>query len=230
MSNLPAVMPTDAYLAEIQAIFREKGRPERAQGQMRYMRNQFDFFGLANPEMQAVSRDFIRGHGIPEGGELWALARACFDCAEREMQYFAIFVLERVAKQQPDDFILLLEELITTKSWWDTVDWLAKLVGMHFRKFPGQVLPVTSRWMASGNIWLQRVCLIFQLSYRDKTDFELMKKYILELADSREFFLQKGAGWALRQYARTDPQGVKSFIEQHPELPALTRREGLKRR
>lgn len=229
MTNMPAVLPTDAYLAEIQALFREKGRPERAQGQMRYMRNQFEFFGLANPEMQAVSGGFIREHGIPEGEELRALARACFGCAEREMQYFAIFLLERVVKQQPDDFILLLEELITTKSWWDTVDWLAKLVGLHFRRFPAQVLPLTSRWMASGNIWLQRVCLIFQLSYREKTDFELLKKHILALAASREFFLQKGAGWALRQHARTDPQGVKSFIEQHPELPALTRREGLKR-
>lgn len=226
---MPAAISTDAYLAPLQALFREKGSPERAQGQMRYMRNQFDFFGLPNPEMKAISKAFIQGHGIPAGKGLGDLVRTCFDCAEREMQYFAIFLLERVAKQQPEDFILLLEELITTKSWWDTVDWLAKLVGIYFKKFPDQVLPVTSRWMASGNYWLQRVCLIFQLSYREKTDFGLMKKYILALADSREFFLQKGAGWALRQYARTDPQAVKSFIEQHPELPALTRREASKR-
>ncbi len=82
--------------------------------------------------------------------------------------------------------------------------------------------------MASGNFWLQRVCMIFQLSYRDKTDFELMKKYILQLAGSKEFFLKKGTGWALRQHTRTDPHAVLNFVENNPQLAPLTKREALR--
>jgi 3-methyladenine DNA glycosylase AlkD len=75
---------------------------------------------------------------------------------------------------------------------------------------------------------LQRVCLIFQLTYRDKTDFGLMKKYILQLAGSKEFFLQKGAGWALRQHSRTDPVGVTDFVQENLQLAPLTKREAMR--
>jgi 3-methyladenine DNA glycosylase AlkD len=137
-------------------------------------------------------------------------------------------MVEKVVKKQPEGFIDFIQELITTKSWWDTVDWISKFVGIYFQRFPHLVKPVTERWMASGNIWLQRVCLIFQLSLKDKTDFALMCDYILRLADSKEFFIQKGAGWALRQYSKLNPVAVTGFIETHPQLAPLTKREGLK--
>lgn len=221
------IHPQD-YLAHVKFIFREKGDPERAQGQRWYTRHQFEFYGLKAPEWMALAKEIFTEKGIPEEENLKTFARLCYDDEYREIHYFGTETVQRELKKQPEDFILLLEELITTKSWWDTVDWLAKLVGIHFKKYPHLILPVTERWMASENFWLQRVCLIFQLSYKVKTDFELMKKYILQLAGSKEFFIQKGAGWALRQYSKTDPNGVVDFIENHPQLASLTRREGLK--
>ena len=79
--------------------------------------------------------------------------------------------------------------------------------------------------MASGQLWLQRVCLIFQLTYKEKTDAELLFRYVRQVADSKEFFLQKGAGWALRQYSKTDPAAVRNFLDT-TRLSSLTRREG----
>jgi len=216
------------YLAHVKSIFEKNGDPERAQGQMRYMRHQFEFYGLKAPEWTALAQDIFTEHGIPEGEDLKTLVRLCYDDEYREINFFGTEMVQRALKNQPEDFIHFLEELITTKSWWDTVDWLAKLVGAHFKKYPHLARPVTERWMASGNIWLQRSCIIFQLMYKDKTDFELMKKYILQVAASKEFFLQKGAGWALRQYSKTNPEGVIDFIEKNPELAPLTKREGLK--
>ncbi len=216
------------YLQHVQSIFLEKGDLETAQGQMRYMRNKFEFYGLKAGRWMELSKEIFKEKGILEGEELKALARLCFEDVHRELHYFALEMVEKTLKKQPADFIDFLEELITTQSWWDSVDWLAKLVGIHFRKYPELILPTTERWMASGNFWLQRVCLIFQLSYREKTDFDLMKKYILQLAGSREFFLQKGAGWALRQHTRTDPQAVVDFVENNPQLAPLTKREALR--
>ncbi len=195
---------------------------------MRYMRNQFGYYGLKSPETVTLARQIFDELGMPEGEQLKALARLCFDDDYREVQYFALVMVEKSLKKQPPDFIDFLEELITTKSWWDSVDWLAKLTGLHLKKYPDLILPVTGRWMASGNIWLQRVCLIFQLGYKDRTDFALMQQYILQIAGSKEFFLQKGAGWALRQHSRTDPQGVTNFIENNPQLAPLTKREGMR--
>lgn len=221
-------MTPSSYLTYVHAVFQENGDPARAQGQMRYMRNQFEHFGLRNSEMRALSRQIIAEKGVPESNSLKELVRLCFQSEYREVHYFGLELVDKVHKKQGPEFIDFLEELITTRSWWDTVDWIVKYVGYHFRKNPQLIIPVTERWMASGNFWLQRVCLIFQLGYKEKTDFELMKKYILQLAGSKEFFLQKGAGWALRQYSKTNPEGVAAFIGNNPQLAPLTRREGLK--
>ena len=194
---------------------------------MWYMRYQFEYFGLKAPQWMALTKQIHDQLGIPEGDALRALVDDCFSADQREMQYFALQTVEKVLKKQGEEFIDMLETLIVTKSWWDTVDWIAKLTGIHFRRFPHLIIPITGRWMQSGNIWLQRVCLIFQLQYKDKTDQALLFGYILQVAGSKEFFLQKGAGWALRQYARSNPEAVRAFIAQH-SLPALTRREGLK--
>ena len=44
----------------------------------------------------------------------------------------------------------------------------------------------------------------------------------------QRFFIHKAVGWALRQYAWTDPAEVKRYVAAHPELPGLSQREALK--
>lgn len=215
------------YCTYVAQIFRQHGDPDVALGQMAYMRHQFEFFGLKMPAWAALARQIHTERGIPTGEELKALARDCFTDSHREMHYFALQTVEKALKKQPAEFIDFLEELILTESWWDTVDWLNKLVGQHFLQFPALMAPVTERWAESGNIWLQRVSMIFQLTYRDKTDADLLFDRVRRQAGSREFFLQKGAGWALRQYAKTNPQAVREFVESTPLSP-LTRREALR--
>lgn len=198
-----------------------------AQFQMAYMRNQFDYYGLKMPAWMALTKQIHAQHGLPQGDELTQLVRLCFADAHREIQYFAIETVQKSLPKLPAETIDLLEEMILTQSWWDTVDWLSKLVGLHFRRYPELIGPVTGRWMDSGEMWLQRACLLFQLLYRDKTDVDLLFGFIRRLSGSREFFLQKAAGWALREYSKTDAAAVTAFVEQE-NLPALTRREALK--
>ncbi len=166
-------------------------------------------------------------NGIPEGEDLKTLVRRCFEDDHRELHYFALETLQKTLKTKPSECIDFLEELILTRSWWDTVDWINKLVGLHFQRYPELIKPVTERWMDSGNIWLQRVSLIFQLPYKTKTDTDLLFRYVRRVAGSKEFFLQKGAGWALRQYAKTNPAAVLEFVT-NTRLAPLTRREALK--
>lgn len=220
-------MSPTAYYHHVRDLFREKGSPEMAQMQMWYLRNQFEFFGLKMPQWTALTKDIHKEHGVPDGEDLKALARLCFEDDHREMHYFALQTVEKALKKQPPEFIDFLEELILSRSWWDTVDWVNKLVGQHFLRYPELTKPVTERWMDSGNIWLQRVCLIFQLMYKDKTDADLLFGYVRRVAGSKEFFLQKGAGWALRQYSRTNPEAVRQFVEAN-RLAPLTRREALR--
>ncbi len=194
------------------------------------MKNKFDFYGIKSPQRKILLRSFIKENGIPEGEDLKELVLLLWYDPHREMQYSAIELLDRKMKKMTPDDIPFFEKLILTKSWWDTVDWLApNACGKILLKNPLFILPLTNRWNLSDNKWLVRSSILFQLKYRNETDFELLKKYILRHKKSTAFFIQKAAGWSLRQYAKYNPTIVKSFIlENETDLPRLTVREGMK--
>jgi len=83
------------------------------------------------------------------------------------------------------------------------------------------------KWRASKNIWLRRTTILFQLNYKRETDFDLLCEIIRENLDSKEFFINKAIGWALRQYARVDPSAVSKFVKSTPLHP-LSKREAMK--
>ena len=215
------------YFKKIQCVLREQGNPETAQGQIAYMKHQFDYFGLKAPVWLGISKHFFNENGVFQGEDLKEFVRMCFDEPQREMNYIGLEMAQKAVKNEPEDFIHFLEELILTKSWWDSVDWLAKLVALHFDRFPHQIKPITEGWMASENMWLQRIAITFQRYFKKKTDADMLFDYVLRLSHSTEFFIQKGSGWALREYSKVNPQAVLDFVENN-KLPNLTRREAIR--
>jgi 3-methyladenine DNA glycosylase AlkD len=120
-----------------------------------------------------------------------------------------------------------IEKLITTKSWWDSVDAINIVVGHIAMKYPEVKEGILSKWKKSDNIWLNRVSIVFQLKYKEKTDTEFLSKAILHNSKTDEFFINKAIGWALREYSKTNKEWVRNFIESH-ELSKLSVREGSK--
>ncbi len=215
------------YVKGIVQVFSENADPTIANGMEKYMRNQFTMFGIKRPERNALQRAYFQHCGKPQLEDLPEISIDLWSIQQRECQYFAMDLLKRFQNQLPKDFINILTKLITQKSWWDTVDLLATIVGTHFLRFPELNPKIPDQWIEESNIWLQRTAILFQLKYKEKTDWAQLKKYILKVADNKEFFLQKASGWSLREYAKVAPQSVKAFISE-VELPALTVREGSK--
>jgi 3-methyladenine DNA glycosylase AlkD len=119
--------------------------------------------------------------------------------------------------------------MLTHKSWWDSVDSInSNVIGKYFIKFPSLLEPTTKKWNQSSNIWLQRMSILFQLPYKEKTNTELLEKYIVNRIDTNEFFVNKAIGWALRAYAYTNKKWVIRFVKDHPQLSNLSKREALK--
>lgn len=202
--------------------------PEKAKWGKAYLRNQFDLFGLTGPDRNAALHLFLKENGFPVAGELNEVIENAWDLPEREIQYAAMELLFRMRKQADIQSIELYERLVLHKSWWDTVDYIApNLVGNLMGGFP-EIRDVTiAKWMGSGNFWLQRTCLLFQLKYKAKTDSGLLFDLCTRLAGEKEFFIRKAIGWSLRQYARTNPEAVMAFVDK-TELSGLSRREALK--
>lgn len=221
------MISTTEYCAMIREQFEKAGNPEVAQGQMKYMRYQYEFFGLKAPVWAPIVKNAMKKSGVFSGAELQDYVRLCFKDDHREMHYVGLKMLEKQIKKEERGAIHFLEECIVTNSWWDTVDWTAKLVGWHFKRFPELQYPTCERWISSEILWLQRVAIIHQLSYREKTDEKLLFELILKKADSKAFFIQKACGWALRNYSRVNKAAVTNFVSNH-QLSALTIREGMR--
>ena len=194
----------------------------------RYMRDQFEYLGIKTPEMGSLMKQHIRDHGLPPLSELDPILRELWALPQREFQYVANGFLEKFERQLPPDFIETLEYLLITKSWWDTVDTIATgAVGVHFKRYPKVRNKYLAKWRKSQNFWLRRSAILFQLGYKKDTDFALLCDIIRENLGSQEFFINKAIGWALRQYSRVDPQGVRQFVAETP-LNSLSAREAIK--
>lgn len=216
------------YWQGLYASFQQNADTEKAKWGKAYLRNQFELFGLTGPVRSELIRGFIRTQGLPQISQTDEIIRNAWELPEREMQYAGMEVLFRMRKKSSADFLGLYEWLITHKSWWDTVDYIApNLVGNLFIAFPELRDKSIENWMNSGNFWLQRTCLLFQLKYKSKTDSGLLFGLCSRLAGEKEFFIRKAIGWSLREYAKTDPVAVKSFVDR-TELSGLSRREALK--
>jgi 3-methyladenine DNA glycosylase AlkD len=216
------------YLQPLAEKFQSNANIEIAFFMKKYMKGQFEYFGIKSPERTELKKEFLQRYGLPEPEILPEIVKECWELPQREYQYVIMEILERLGKKAEKDRIGLYEFMILNKSWWDTVDFIAaNLVGPYFRRFPELIKPITGRWMNSGNIWLQRSSLLFQLKYKKLTDTALMTEYILQLQGSREFFINKAIGWILREYSKTDAGWVREFVGFHPLAP-LSRREALK--
>jgi len=216
------------YLLPLLSLFEQHADPAQAAGMTKYLRDQFEHLGIKTPERRELQKKFYAKHGLPPVAELDSIVRELWALPQREYQYTAVGLIGRMAEQIPPDFIKTIEYLIVTKSWWDTVDSLAgEIVGIHFRRFPKVREKYLARWGKSENFWLRRSCILFQLNYKEETDFPLLCDIIRENLGSEEFFINKAIGWALRQYARTDPQAVTKFVKC-TALDPLSRREAMK--
>lgn len=217
-----------AYINKIAYKFKRHANPENAVPMKQYMKNRFEFFGIKSPERKIIFKKFFTENGLPEFTELEEIVCKLFQKREREFQYFAIELCGKFKKHWQEETLSLFEEMATTKSWWDSVDYIRGVcLKDYFLRFPDTSYKITQRWIDSQNIWLGRLSIIFQLGYKDKTDIELLKRNILQLKNSDEFFVQKAIGWALRDYARCDAEFVKKFVAEN-DLKPLSRREALK--
>lgn len=216
------------YLNPLIQEFKSAANPEKAKWMKDYLKGKFELYGINTKERREIQKRFFKLNGYPEPSELFDVVLFLWDLPQREYQYLAIELLHRNAKKLLELDINNIEKIIVTKSWWDSVDGIAAWIcGAYFKLYPKQIIPITTEWMKSGNMWLQRSVLLFQLKYKSETNTELLSKWIKELAEHKDFFIRKAIGWVLREYSKTNPQWVIEFVNEN-QLSGLSKREALK--
>jgi 3-methyladenine DNA glycosylase AlkD len=219
VTDLPATL-----LARLDAGFSTSRDPARAEAMARYMRGQFPYFGLPAPALRTLERVAFAGLPEPTADDLRMIAVSCWERPEREFHYVACDYL----RKHPPESLTLIRGLITTKSWWDTVDPLAtRITGGLVRRHP-ELAAEMDAWSRDDNVWLVRTAILHQLHYGEATDTSRLFAYCTRQAGHKDFFVRKAIGWALRQYARTDPAAIRDFVLATPSLSPLSVREATK--
>ena len=193
------------------------------------MRDQFVFFGVPTPQRRAITKQVLAPLVAPSPTDLEEIGPLAWLADERETQYAAVDVLVRDVRLARPELLDTVSALVTTKSWWDTVDALAaSVVGPLVRRYP-ELVSTLDGWIEGDELWLARTAILHQLAYKADTDVDRLLRYSLAWADHPDFFARKAIGWALRQYARTDPDTIRVFVATHDDvLSPLTVREASK--
>jgi 3-methyladenine DNA glycosylase AlkD len=218
----------NTYAKELRKLLLDHPNEQDARQMEQYMRNQYTFIGLRAPTLKALFKQYINEKGLPKREELHEVILDLWAYPERELQMAGLSILTRMVKQFTIEDIALLEIIIQQKAWWDTIDHIAKhLVGPYFQMYPEMTRPTLEKWLKSEHLWLVRSCILFQLGYKQETDKEILVEMIERSKHMKDFFIEKAIGWALREYAKTNPDFVKEYVETH-SLPKLSVREALK--
>jgi 3-methyladenine DNA glycosylase AlkD len=199
--------------------------PGRAPGMRAYMRDQFEYFGIGTPQRRAATKPLLKALAGIGADNLIAHAWQLWELPQREYQYVALDLLAMHWKEFNAGDIPRLLGFCRSKSWWDTVDSLASIIGDVLRYGHDHMDDA----LRHENMWTRRVAVLHQLGWRGKVDTGRLFEYALALSHEKEFFIQKAIGWALRDYARHDAQAVREFtLTERHRLSALSFREANK--
>ena len=191
---------------------------EQAQRMSKYMLNKFEYIGIKTPERREIFKNFFKEYKNEEKID-WEFVNKCWENKYREFQYIAADYLKNMKDKLTIDDIPNLKQLILKKSWWDTIDNLDMTIGALALK-DSNVNKILLEWSLDENIWLRRIAIDHQLLRKEKTNTELLEKILKNNLGQAEFFINKAIGWALRDYSKTNPEWVKTFIEENKEKMA----------
>jgi 3-methyladenine DNA glycosylase AlkD len=223
----------DNPLEALRAALTEVADPAKAPAMAAYMKSAMPFLGVPKPARAAVLKRVLADVPLPTAAAWREAVLALWRGAEyREERYAALALArDKRAKAFHDMAALpMYEELIVTGAWWDYVDEIAAhCLGLLLERHPAPMREAMLAWSRDDDMWKRRSSILCQLRFKERTDLKLLYACIEPSIASKEFFLRKAIGWALRQYAWTDAREVQRWVQKNEaRLSGLTKREALK--
>lgn len=222
------------FITDLRQALAEAGDPARAEQQRAYLKSEMAMYGVGVPVTRRLAQRIAAAHGdLWTEAASWEAALRCLwdGAAHREERYAALAVIRaKLSASQAGrmESLALYEHFLRTGQWWDLVDETSHAVGLVVHEYPAAVARMRV-WATDPDMWVRRSAILCQLQHKADTDLDLLTTVIEANQEDPEFFIRKAIGWALRDYARTDGDWVRTFVQAHPGLSPLSRREALKR-
>lgn len=223
-------MNTEDAVRYVQAVLAARANPEKAKGMQAYMKTDMPFYGVQKPARTEILRH-LRGEFAPQNRkEYEALVTALWELPHREEKYLAQRVAVVFRQFIVPESLPLYERFIVEGAWWDFVDETAThMIRELVLDHPSEIWPTVDGWNGHDDMWLRRTSIICQIGAKERTDAERLFRFCERRMLETEFFIRKAIGWALRDYARTEPDAVARFANEHrASLSGLSFREATK--
>jgi 3-methyladenine DNA glycosylase AlkD len=222
-----------ALIADLRRTLAALADARRAGPMQRYMKSAMPYYGVPTVPLRKACKQLFERHPLPSFAAWRDTVLALFRGAQRrEERYVAIELAGARAYRayRTLQALPMFEEMITRGAWWDLVDGLAThRIGELLRAHPAQMKRTLLRWAHGDDLWKRRSAILSQVTFKHETDLAFLYACIEPSLASREFFLRKAIGWALRSYAWTDADEVARYVRAHDaQLSPLSRREALK--
>jgi 3-methyladenine DNA glycosylase AlkD len=224
-------MANAALMSAIRTRLHRAADPARAAGAQAYLKSEMPSLGVRVPEVRrivkAAAREFPPG-SLPElQSTTLALWR---DASWREERYAAIDLTGLRLAAGEWSMLPIYEEIIRSGAWWDLVDGVSHRLCGLLQTHREDMSSVLRRWSTDADLWIRRASITAQLGAKSETDPALLAAVIEPNLADPEFFIRKAIGWALRDFAATDPDWVRDFVARHGgALSPLSRREALRK-
>lgn len=223
-------MDTASLVAVSAELLGAMADPERAERMAAYMKTDMPFYGVKAQGVKASMIQVAKAFPPADHGEYEAAVLALWRLPHREEKHMAIGYARRFRRFVDSTSFDLYRLLVVEGAWWDFVDEIAAhLIGKVLLDERQTVSPIIESWITDPDMWLRRTSIICQLSHKADTDTELLAAACVANMADTEFFIRKAIGWALREYAKSDPEWVRAFVDQHRnEMSGLSIREATK--
>ena len=220
----------DELVSTAQRRLAEKANPADAAPMAAYMKTDQPFYGVKAQPRRVIARQIMREFPISDGAEYEEAVSTMWALPHREEQYLAIDLAIGWSDFVTLDRLPLYRRMVIEGAWWDLVDGIAsKLVGRLMWEHRDTMTPIMEQWIDDDDMWIRRTAILSQLGHKAETDAELLFEFCRRRAHEKEFFIRKAIGWALREYAKADPDAVRGFVaEMSDQLSGLSRREATK--
>jgi 3-methyladenine DNA glycosylase AlkD len=224
-------MPT--LRALLRARLAAVAEPARAPAMQAYMKSAMPYLGVSAVPLRQVCKAIFANRSYPSAKVWREDVLALWRGAKFREERYAAIELTGVRAARPFqrmDALGMYEEMIVSGAWWDYVDQIAsQRLWAILCNDPIPLKRTMLKWSRDDSLWKRRSAILCQLKAKDSTDLKLLYDCIGPSMSSKEFFLRKGIGWALRQYAWTDPAEVRRYVRRHAAaLSPLSQREALK--
>lgn len=219
-----------AVCALARASLSAQADPDKAGAMQAYMKTDMPFYGVQKPGLVPILRRLVREFPPESRDEYEDVVTALWGLPHREEKYLAQGVATAHEQFIIPESLPLYRRMIVEGSWWDLVDEVAThLIRPLVINFPGEVWPQIDSWIEDEDMWLRRAAIICQVGAKDKTDPERLFRFCESRMHETEFFIRKAIGWALRDYARTDPEAIAGFVmDNRDSMSGLSFREATK--